>query len=120
MYGTEINIKITDFEDDEELQEIINWLQYMLNRSKAIQEKRDIERELKRSTSRKKVTLPLSLDTIEESEEESILPQPAKKEEKEPSKVPRVVCICGVDYVAKNKTRHEKSRGHLNYMENKK
>lgn len=118
MYGTEFTIKITDFEDDEELQEIINWLQYMLNRSKAIQEKKDLERELKRSTSRKR-TIPLSLDTIEE-EEESILAEPAKKEEKEPSKAPRAVCICGVDYVAKNKTRHEKSNAHLKYLEQNK
>ena len=123
MFGTEFTIKITDFDDDEELQEIINWLQYMLNRSKAIQEKKMEERQLKRAKSSavKKVTLPLTLDTIEEEEEEeTILPQPAKKEEKEPSKAQRTVCVCGVDYISKNKTRHEKTAAHLKYLEQNK
>lgn len=123
MYGTEINIKITDFDDDhEEIEEIITWLTYMLKKSKLRQAQEDELRQIKLSSKKKAAPqLPLSLDTIKEEDDndsvtEELVEQ--KKPEKKISDAPRFKCACGVEYVKKNKSRHEKSAGHLKYLEN--
>jgi hypothetical protein len=138
MYGTEINIKITDFDDYEELKEIVEWITYMMNKARVKEIEREAERSIKRSNSRKKATLPIpyTLETIkEEDEEETIGGEDLQKakdllkeaDEKTETKITigghtatvvdgRIKCSCGVEYIKKNKSRHEKSKGHLESM----
>jgi hypothetical protein len=138
MYGTEINIKITDFDDYEELKEIVEWITHMMNKAHIKEIEREAEKSVKRSNSRKKI--PYSLDVIKEEDEEETVGGEDLKEAKdilkeakdllkeadektEPREVTvghtttvvgdRIKCSCGVEYIKKNKSRHEKSKGHL-------
>ncbi len=131
MYGTEINLKITDFDDYEELKEIIEWLTYMVKKARAKEIEKEIQRSVKRSN---KKAIPYSLETIKEEEEEETIggedSQKAKdllKDEKTETREvtvghtttvvgDRIKCSCGVEYIKKNKSRHEKSKGHLQSM----
>lgn len=123
MYGTEINIKITDFDDHDEIEEIITWLTYMVKKSKLKELQEKEEREARRSISRSKRSTSqlLSLDTIEEETigGEDLTEKKEIQQEIKTTEAPRIKCECGVDYVAKNKCRHEKTKGHLKYLEQK-
>lgn len=114
MYGTEIIIKITDFEDDiEEIEEIIKWLSYMIEKVKLkkTEEDRGVTNRLSRTP-----TL-LSMDDAVEDEVEISTNDGINHKKIEVDG--RIKCICGVEYVKKNKTRHEKTNGHLKFIEQK-
>jgi hypothetical protein len=129
MYGTEINLKITDFDDYEEMTEIIEWLTYMVKKARAKEIEKEIQRSAKRS--KKVIPIPYSLETIkeepeEEEEEKKDLDKPIEEKKPETQVLTightttvigdRIKCSCGVEYIKKNKSRHEKSKGHLQSM----
>lgn len=121
MYGTEINIKITDFDDTDELEEIVAWITNMINKNKLKRLEEEQERAIRRTTSKKKAVNLLTLDTIEEETigGEDLTENKEVSQEKKDSESPRIQCECGVEFVKKNKNRHEQSKSHLKYIQEK-
>jgi hypothetical protein len=90
MYGSEIIIKITDFEDDNgEIQEIINWIQQMIDKKRPKHE----------------------LVELPEPKEPKVV-----KEIKNVSSVGCITCKCGSSFDSKNINRHSKTLKHIEFM----
>jgi hypothetical protein len=96
MYGSEIIIKITDFEDENnEIQDIINWIQQMLNK--------------KRVCSRHEI-----LELPEPKED-----HPKISSDPTSQNVGCITCECGSTFDIKNINRHSKTLKHIKFMEKK-
>lgn len=88
MYGSEIIIKITDFEDDNgEIQDIINWIQQMIDKKRPKHE------------------------LVE-------LPEPKEQVVPEIKNVTTgcITCACGSTFDSKNIIRHSKTLKHIEFL----